>query len=91
VAQGKLGEALQAYDASRTIRQRLAQQDSGNAGWQRDLSVSQDKVGDVLVSQGKLGEALQAYEVSRTIAQRLSQQDPGNADGSAIYLSARTK
>jgi hypothetical protein len=27
-------------------------------GWQRDLSVSYEKVGDVLVARGKLNEAL---------------------------------
>ena len=34
------------------IADRLASADPGNAGWQRDLSVSDDRVGDVLVAQG---------------------------------------
>jgi tetratricopeptide (TPR) repeat protein len=79
VAQGKLPEALQSYQAGRAIADRLAQSDPGNAGWQRDLSVSDEKVGDVLVAQGKLPEALQSYQASRAIADRLAQSDPGNA------------
>ena len=42
-AQGDLTAALAAYRASLEIRERLAAADPGNAGWQRDLSVSQDK------------------------------------------------
>ena len=37
VAQGNLTEALTAYRASLAIRERLAQADPGNAGWQHDL------------------------------------------------------
>ncbi|MFZ1093303.1 MAG: hypothetical protein WAN75_29480 [Xanthobacteraceae bacterium] len=42
VAQGDLTAALQAYRDSLGIRERLAKADPGNAGWQRDLSVSYD-------------------------------------------------
>jgi hypothetical protein len=44
-AQGDLAAALTSYRASLAIRGRLAQADPGNAGWQRDLSVSQEKIG----------------------------------------------
>ena len=40
VDQGNLPEALKAYRDSLAIAERLAQADPGNAGWQRDLSVS---------------------------------------------------
>ena len=46
--QGDLTGALEAYRASLAIRQRLAAQDPANAGWQRDLSISQEKVANVL-------------------------------------------
>ena len=36
------------------IADRLARADPGNASWQRDLSVSYNKIGDVLVAQGNL-------------------------------------
>ena len=43
VAQGDLAGALASYRDSLVIRERLAQSDPGNAGWQRDLSVSYNK------------------------------------------------
>ena len=49
---------LEAYQQSLKIRQTLAEQDKTNSGWQRDLSVSYEKVGNVLVARGKLQEAL---------------------------------
>jgi tetratricopeptide (TPR) repeat protein len=79
VAQGKLEEALGAYQQSLKIRQTLAEQDKSNVGWQRDLSVSYDKVGEVLEAQGKLQEALDAYQQSLTIAKRLAEQDKSNS------------
>ena len=51
-AQGDLSAALSAYRASLAIRERLAAADPGNAGWQRDLSVSHGKLGDVLRAGG---------------------------------------
>jgi tetratricopeptide (TPR) repeat protein len=51
----------------------------GNAGWQRALSVSYNKVGDVQRAQGTLPEALKSYRDSLAIADRLAKADPGNA------------
>jgi tetratricopeptide (TPR) repeat protein len=51
----------------------------GNAGWQRDLSVSYDKVGGVQEAQGNLAGALKSYSDSLAIADRLAKADPGNA------------
>ncbi|MEI2774198.1 MAG: tetratricopeptide repeat protein [Candidatus Competibacter sp.] len=79
VAQGNLPEALKAYRDGLAIRERLAQADPGNAGWQRDLSVSYNKIGDVRVAQGNLPEALKAYRDGLAIRDRLAQADPGNA------------
>ncbi|MGC1586894.1 MAG: hypothetical protein WA791_14550, partial [Rhodomicrobium sp.] len=50
-----------------------------NAGWQRDLSVSYNKVGDVLVAQGNLPEALKSFQGSLNIRDRLAKADPNNA------------
>ncbi len=80
VAQGNLPEALKAYRDGLAIADRLAQADPGNAGWQRDLSVSYNKIGDVRVAQGNLPEALKAYRDGLAIRDRLAQADPGNAD-----------
>jgi tetratricopeptide (TPR) repeat protein len=67
VEQGKLDEALKAYRDSLAIRERLAAADRSNTQWQRDLSISYEKVGEVLVAQGKLDEALKAYRDSLAI------------------------
>ncbi len=60
-------------------------------GWQRDLSVSFNKVGDVQVAQGDLAGALKSYRDSLAIADRLAASDPGNAgwqrDLSVSYVS----
>jgi tetratricopeptide (TPR) repeat protein len=76
---GNLPEALKSYRDSLTISDRLAKSDPGNANWQRDLSISFEKVGDVLVAQGNLSEALKSYRDSLTIRDRLAKSDPGNA------------
>ena len=57
---------------------KLAAADSGNAGWQRDLSVSYNRVGGVLEQQGKLAEALKAYRDGLAIAERLAAVDRSN-------------
>ena len=62
------------------IRKRLAASDADNAEWQRDLSVSYEKIGNVLVKQGKLADALTSYRASLVIAERLAASDVGNAE-----------
>jgi hypothetical protein len=78
-AQGNLPAALQSYRDSLAIRDRLAKSDPGNAGWQRDLSVSFNNVGDVQQAQGNLPAALQSYRDGLTIRDQLAKTDPGNA------------
>jgi hypothetical protein len=48
---GNLDAALASYRDSLAIADRLAKSDPGNAGWQRDLSVSYEKVGNWPPSQ----------------------------------------
>jgi tetratricopeptide (TPR) repeat protein len=78
-AQGDLAAALRSYQASHDIFARLAEADPGNAGWQRDLSVSHNKIGDVQRAQGDLAAALRSYQASLAIRERLAEADPGNA------------
>ena len=73
---GILEQALKAYRDGLAIAERLAAADRSNTQWQRDLSVSYSKVGDVLMAQGKLDEALKAYRDSLAIAERLAAADP---------------
>jgi hypothetical protein len=78
VAQGDGPGALAAYQAGLTIREGLAKRDPANAQWQRDLSVSNNKIGDVLVAQGDGPGALAAYQAGLTIRQGLAKSDPAN-------------
>ncbi len=79
VAQGRIQEALEAYQQDLAIAKRLAEQDKSNPVWQRDLSISYDRVGNVLVAQGRIQEALNAYQQGLNIRRRLAEQDKSNA------------
>jgi tetratricopeptide (TPR) repeat protein len=61
------------------IRRILADQDKSNADWQRDLSVSYEKVGDVLKAQTRFPEAMDVYQRSLNIRRTLADQDRFNA------------
>ncbi|MDH5194375.1 MAG: hypothetical protein OEW32_11875, partial [Nitrospira sp.] len=61
------------------IAETLAKRDPGNSEWQRDLSVSHNKIGDVLRAQGDLPAALTSYRASLGIAETLAKRDPGNS------------
>jgi eukaryotic-like serine/threonine-protein kinase len=79
-ARGNLEAALKAYGDSHAIFEKLAAQDPSNAGWQRDLSVSFERIGDVQRAQGNLEAALKAYEDGLAIREKLAAQDPSNAE-----------
>jgi len=80
VAQGKLDEALQAYRDSLAITEHLVATYGSNTRWQRDLSVSDNKVGDLLEAQGKLDEALKTYHNALSIRERLVAADRSNTN-----------
>jgi tetratricopeptide (TPR) repeat protein len=61
---GDLTAALAFYRDGLAIADRLAKSDPGDAGWQRDLSVSYNRVGDVQVGQGDLAGALKSATAS---------------------------
>ena len=77
-AQGNLAAALDSYKAAQAIRERLAAIDPGNTGWQSNLSISQERIGDVLRAQGNLAAALDNYKAAQAIRERLAATDPGN-------------
>jgi hypothetical protein len=76
---GNVGRAGAVYEQAVRHCRRLAASDPGNAEWQRDLSVSHNKLGDVRRAQGDLAGAEAAYADSLEIARRLAASDPGNA------------
>jgi tetratricopeptide (TPR) repeat protein len=79
-AQGDLSAAQAAAEQSNGIMQKLAASHPGIVGWQRDLSISWERLGEVRQAQGDLAGALQAYEEDMKITARLAASDPGNAD-----------
>ena len=78
-AQGNLPGALESYRAALAIGERLAKADPGNAGWQRDLSVSHEP--DRRRAAGPGQPAWGAGELPRVARhrERLAKADPGNA------------
>jgi tetratricopeptide (TPR) repeat protein len=77
--QGNLPEALAAYKASLTIIDRLAKADPGNAGWQRDLAISDERLGDIYARQGERQEAIAAFERALAAYNELVRRNPGDA------------
>ena len=59
---------------------RLAAADPANTGWQRDLSVSHNKLGDVAAAAGDLTAARGHYQAGLDIAARLAAADPANTE-----------
>jgi tetratricopeptide (TPR) repeat protein len=78
VAQGNLPEALKSYQADLAIADRLAKADPGNAGWQRDLSVSYAKLAGAFRKAGDKTKALDALRQGRAIMVRMTSLSPDN-------------
>jgi len=57
----------------------LADSNPDSTNYQRDLSISYDRIGDVLVAAGHREEALAAYQKALAIGDKLAAADPGNA------------
>ena len=53
LAAGDRAGALSAYEEGLAIMRKLAAADPGNAEWQRDLSVSLVKIGDMRLAAGR--------------------------------------
>jgi len=76
VAQGSLAAALKSYSDSLAIISRLAQSDPGNAGWQRDLSVSYAKLADAYRKSNETAKARDALAAGLAIIGKLVEQHP---------------
>ena len=78
-ARGQLEPAKAEYRLGQNAADRLARSAPGNAGWQFDFGISNERIGNVLVAQGNLPEALKAYQSRQESISRLASSDPGNA------------
>ena len=75
---GDLTAARDHYQAALDIAERLAAADPANTGWQRDLSVSRNKLGDVAADAGDLTAARDHYQAALDIRVTLAAADPAN-------------
>ena len=78
-AQGNVGDALQNYQDSLVIADRLAKLDPANSDWQRDLSITLSEIGMLETKQRHFEGSKKAFEASLAIRQKLAQSDPNNA------------
>ncbi len=76
---GDLRAATRQLRAMQRQAETRATDDPANAGWQRDLSVIHNKLGDVAVAAGDLAGARAAFQAGLDIRVRLAAADPANA------------
>jgi tetratricopeptide (TPR) repeat protein len=78
VAQHKLAEALQAYEASLDIDNRLVKADPTNADRLQSLAVDYQRIGNVRRERSNWTEALTSFRTSLEIFAQLAKTDPEN-------------
>ena len=79
IKNGEPAAARTLFEESLAIAQRLAAANPSSADAQRDVGISLEKLGDVLMEAGELAAARLRYEASLTIAQPLASANPSNA------------
>ena len=77
---GDLRAATRQLHAMHQQVQARATGDPANTQWQRDLSVSHNRLGDVAVAAGDLAAARTAYQAALDIRTRLAAADPANTE-----------
>ena len=88
---GSLSKSLGNYETAHSMAEDLIRSEPTRLEWQRDLSVSHNKIGDVEVAQGNLGAALTSYQAGMEIAERLAQSDPGNSEWQRDLIVSHVK
>jgi tetratricopeptide (TPR) repeat protein len=77
---GHLDDAFATYREAGAIAETLARADPGNIGWQYDLGISNERIGDLMMALGDRAQALKCYRAQREIISRLAEVDPSGAD-----------
>ena len=80
VASGQAEEALGEYRQSLAIIEKLAAADPNNTQWQRDLSISHNRIGNMLAQAGRREEALAEFRTGLAIVEKLVAADPDNIE-----------
>ena len=75
---GNTDSALASATQARDILGILVASNTKSTDFARELSVSNERIGDVLVMQGHLDSALAAHRDSLALRERLALENPGN-------------
>jgi len=75
---GRLDAALDSFQKSLAIIERLVQDDPSNAKWQHELGAAHIHLGDMYQSQDRRVAARASYQKSLAILEQLVQEDPAN-------------
>lgn len=78
---GQSSAALLSYRAARAIAETLAVRNPADTQWQRGISVSHNRIGNMLLAQGDGPGALAAFRKGLAIAETLAARDPANTMG----------
>ena len=66
------------FRASLAVIERLTNAAPGNTAWQRDLSITLNKLGDVQIAQSDFAGAQKSYTDGFAVMERLANADPSN-------------
>jgi tetratricopeptide (TPR) repeat protein len=80
LAIGDTAGALATAEQVRQIFTALLAGNPSNIGWQRDLSISYERIGDVQRSQGNLSDALASHMAALDIDKRVAAANPNEPD-----------
>jgi tetratricopeptide (TPR) repeat protein len=80
IRRGRLDFALSAVQSFQRWLDRASTTEKATPAWQRELSVSLNKLGELATAQGNLPEAQRLFGEDLRIAQRLAESDPANAE-----------
>jgi tetratricopeptide (TPR) repeat protein len=80
MALGATSQAVERYVELVRDHEALAASDPGRADYQRDVSVSYEKLGDLQQTLGDGDQALKLFTASLEIRERLAAAEPGRAD-----------
>lgn len=80
VAQGKLPEAVTAFEKSLELSEKALERDSSDATLQLGVGTSHFWVGNASRMQGDLGKALEHFQKYLAIAEELCKLEPGNEE-----------
>ena len=88
---GNVEEAQTAAKGAVAIMLRLTELKPDNMLWQRDLSVSYNRIADVLLAAGDRTGALENYRKGLAIFDKLARSDPGNVQGQTDLIVSHFK